>query len=209
MAYLDGTIKAYLEDAAAEKDAPGGGSVSGLAGALGASMASMVCNFTVGREKFKEVEPRVREILEEAGVAWKQLAALADRDVEEYKKVTAAYQMPRKTDEEKAARRAAIQEALKSAMSAPLEMVRVCHGLTLRLKELVEIGNPNLISDVGVAAILLVAGLDGAKLNVEINLKYIKDDELVERVRGEIDEKAFEAKTIAAEVVGKVREAIR
>jgi len=208
MGYREGSIEAYLADAAAGKDAPGGGSVSALAGALGAAMSSMVCNFTVGREKFKDVEGRVKEILSAAEEGVRKLAELMDRDVEEYKKVTAAYKMPRGTDEEKMKRRAAIQEALKSAMSAPLKTLRLCHKLILDLKDLVEIGNPNLISDVGVAAILLAAALDGAKLNVEINLKFIKDSDLVERTRKEIEEKAFEAKTVASEVVGKVREKI-
>ena len=206
--YREGSIEGYLADAAAGKDAPGGGSVSALAGALGAAMSSMVCNFTVGREKFKDVEGRVKEILSAAEEGVRRLAELMDRDVEEYKKVTAAYKMPRGTEEEKARRRAAIQEALKSAMSAPLETLRLCHKLILDLKDLVEIGNPNLISDVGVAAILLEAALDGAKLNVEINLKFIKDSDLVERTRKEIEEKAFEARTVASEVVGKVREKI-
>ncbi len=208
MGYREGSVEGYLADAAAGKDAPGGGSVSALAGALGAAMSSMVCNFTVGREKFKEVEGRVREILSAAEDGVRELAELMDRDVEEYKKVTAAYKMPRGTEEEKMKRRAAIQEALKSAMSAPLKTLRLCHKLILDLKDLVEMGNPNLISDVGVAAILLAAALDGAKLNVEINLKFIKDSDLVERTRKEIEEKAFEAKTVASEVVGKVREKI-
>jgi len=208
MGYREGSVEEYLADAAAGKDAPGGGSVSALAGALGAAMSSMVCNFTVGREKFKDVEGRVKEILSAAEDGVRKLSELMDRDVEEYKKVTAAYKMPRGTDEEKMKRRAAIQEALKSAMSAPLKTLRLCHKLILDLKDLVEIGNPNLISDVGVAAILLAAALDGAKLNVEINLKFIKDSDLVERTRKEIEEKAFEAKTVASEVVGKVREKI-
>lgn len=208
MGYRDGVVEAYLSDAAAGKDAPGGGSVSALAGALGAAMSSMVCNFTVGREKFKDVEDRVKEILKNAQEGVRKLAELMDRDVEEYQKVTAAYKMPKGTEEEKKRRRAAIQEALKSAMSAPLQTLRLCHTLILDLKDLVEMGNPNLISDVGVAAILLEAALEGAKLNVEINLKYIKDTDLVERTRKEIEEKSFEAKTVASEVVGKVREQI-
>ncbi|MCX7703034.1 MAG: cyclodeaminase/cyclohydrolase family protein [Planctomycetota bacterium] len=207
--YLKGSIEAYLDDAAAEKDAPGGGSVSALCGALGASMASMVANFTVGREKFAAVEKRVREILNKAEEARRKMSRFMDEDVEEYKKVTAAYQMPKGTDAEKAARKAAIQEALKSAMRVPLECVRTAHSLILDLKDLVEMGNPNLISDVGVSAILLSAALDGAKLNVEINLKFLTDTKLVENVRKEIEEKAFEAKSVAVEVVGKVREKIK
>lgn len=206
--YLEGSMRQYLDDAAAGKDAPGGGSVSAVGGALGASMASMVCNFTIGREKFADVEKRVKEILAKAEDVRAKMSRYIDEDVEQYKKVTAAYKMPKETDEQKSERRAAIQEALKSAMSVPLETFRESHSLILDLKDLVEIGNPNLISDVGVSAIFLQAAMDGALLNISINLKYIKDEELVKKVRSEIEEKSFEAKTAVAEVVGKVRERI-
>ncbi len=206
--YLDGQLREYLDDSASGKPAPGGGSVSALAGALGASMASMASNFTVGKKKFADVEDKVKEILAFCEEKRGKLLALMDADVSEYSKVTAAYGMPRDTDEQKAARKAAIQEALKAAMAVPLEAFRACNDVIQSLKTLVEIANPNLISDVGVAAILCTAGLEGAKLNVEINLAYLKDEELVARVREEIDSTTFLAKQVQAEVVEKVRQKI-
>ena len=206
--YLDGPIREYLDDSASGKSAPGGGSVSALAGALGASMASMACNFTVGKKKFADVEDRVKEILALCEKNRGKLLELMDADVSEYSKVTAAYGMPKETDEEKAARKAAIQEALKAAMAVPLEAFRACNEVIQSLKNLVDIANPNLISDVGVAAMLCTAGLDGAKLNVEINLAFLKDEELVARVREEIDSTTFLAKQVQAEVVEKVRQKI-
>ena len=131
-----------------------------------------------------------------------------DADVSEYSKVTSAYGMPKETDEEKAARKAAIQEALKAAMAVPLKAFRACNEVIQSLKNLVDIANPNLISDVGVAAILCIGGLEGAKLNVEINLAFLKDEELVAKVREEIDSTAFLAKQVQAEVVEKVRQKI-
>ena len=206
--YLDGSIKEYLDDSASGKSAPGGGSVSALAGALGAAMASMASNFTVGKKKFADVEDRVKEILALCEAKRGKLLELMDADVSEYSKVTAAYGMPRETDEEKAARKAAIQEALKAAMALPLEAFRACNEVIQSLKNLVDIANPNLVSDVGVAAMLCGAGLDGAKLNVEINLAFLKDEELVGKVREEIDSTAFLAKQVQAEVVEKVRQKI-
>lgn len=206
--YLDGPIREYLDDSASGKSAPGGGSVSALAGALGASMASMACNFTIGKKKFADVEDRVKEILALCEEKRIKLLELMDADVSEYSKVTAAYGMPKETDEEKAARKAAIQEALKAAMAVPLEAFRACNEVIQSLKNLVDIANPNLISDVGVAAMLCTSGLDGAKLNVEINLAFLKDEELIAKVREEIDSATFLAKQVQAEVVEKVRQKI-
>jgi len=206
--YLDGSIRQYLDDSASGKSAPGGGSVSAAAGALGAAMASMACNFTVGKKKFADVEDRVKEILALCEEKRGKLLELMDADVSEYSKVTAAYGMPKETDEEKAARKAAIQEALKAAMAVPLEAFRACNEVIQSLKNLVDIANPNLISDVGVAAILCIGGLEGAKLNVEVNLAFLKDEELVAKVREEIDSTAFLAKQVQAEVVEKVRQKI-
>jgi formiminotetrahydrofolate cyclodeaminase len=204
--YVNGTVKQYVDDAASSKPAPGGGSLSALAGALGASMGSMVCNFTVGKEKFKDVEPRAKEILEVCEESRLALLSLVDKDVEEYRKVTAAYSMPKETDQQKVARKEAIQEALKSALQVPLATFRECLDVLEQLEDLAHIGNPNLISDVGVSAILCAAGLAGAKLNVDINLGSIKDEELVRTVRNEVENGAHLAKTIEAEVLAVVRE---
>jgi formiminotetrahydrofolate cyclodeaminase len=204
--YVDGTVKQYVDDAASSKPAPGGGSVSALAGALGASMGSMVCNFTVGKDKFKDAEPRVKEILEVCEESRLALLSLMDKDVEEYKKVTVSYGLPKETEVQKVTRKEAIQEALKSALQIPLAAFRECLNVLEQLKDLAHIGNPNLISDVGVSAILCAAGLAGAKLNVDINLSFIKDEELVRSVRNEVENGAHLAKTIEAEVLAVVRE---
>jgi len=204
--YVSGTVKQYVDDAASGKPAPGGGSVSALAGALGASMGSMVCNFTVGKEKFKDVEGRAKEILEVCEKSRLALLSLMDKDVEEYKKVTAAYSLPKETDQQKVTRKEAIQEALKSALGVPLAAFRECLDVLEQLTDLARIGNPNLISDVGVSAILSAAGLAGAKLNVDINLSSIKDEELVRTVRNEVENGLHLAKTLEAEVLAVVRE---
>ncbi len=202
--YRTGTIENYLADASAKLPAPGGGSVSALAGALGAAMAAMAANFTVGRKKFRDVEPEVAALLEEltAGVA--ELLELMDRDVEAYSSVSAAYGLPRDTPEHKKARAAAIQEALRVALATPLACLRRCHQLISLLDRLVEVANPNLISDVGVAAILLEAALRGARLNVEINLAWLKDPAFVETTNDEIKQAAFQARELAASVLDRV-----
>jgi len=202
--YRDKPVESYLADAAAKLPAPGGGSVSALAGALGASMAAMAANFTVGKKKFRDVEPQVRALLDEFQDGLQKLLELMDRDVEAYSTVDAAYAMPKETDEQKKARTAAIQSALKVALDTPLRTLRLCGDLVARLDSLVELANPNLISDVGVAAILLEAALRGAKINVEINLAYLKDQDFVRRTAAEIDQTAAQATTTAASVLERV-----
>jgi len=203
--YRDGEIRKYLDDAASGTPAPGGGSVSAFAGALACTMGSMAANFTVGKKKFREVEPKVREILTRLDELRGKLLELADEDVEAYSVVSGAYLMPKNTPEEKAARTAKIQEALVVAMDVPLKTVRACASVIRDLRLLVDIANPNLISDVGVSAILAEAALGGAKLNVEINLAYLKDEELVRKTAGEVDGLQQEAEGIVREVMGKVK----
>ena len=202
--YLYGTVRSYLEAASAGSPTPGGGSIAALGGALGVSMACMAANFTVGKKKFKDVEEDVKAQLAVCTKARDELARLMDEDTQAYATVSAAYGMPRKTPEEKAARREAIQKALVVAMDSPLGAVQVCREALRAVAKLADIANPNLISDVGVAAILAEAALRAAKLNVEINLKFLKDEALVAATRQEIEGAATEATGLARETLEKV-----
>lgn len=206
--YRHEPLEKYLREAASSSPTPGGGSVSALVGALGTTMACMAANFTVGREKFKAVQPRVREILAECDASWDKLVNLMQADTEAYAKVSAAYGMPKATGTEKAARTAAIQEALKIALAVPLDAVRASQRVLTLVRELVDLANPNLISDVGVAAILVEAALAGAKLNVDINLAGLKDTQFVAQTRAEINAAATFAADTRREVMDKVSKAI-
>jgi len=206
--YLTGTIEQYLNDAASSKPAPGGGSVSALAGALGTAMGSMAANFTVGKKKFADVEPRVKELLASLAKEQAALLQLMDEDVTAYSTVSKAYGMSRETDDQKKERRAAIQKALVVAMDVPLRIIRSCSSVFAVLSELVDIANPNLISDVGVSAILAQAALEGGKLNVEINIASLKDQDLVSITRTEIDTASSDAARQHDEILQKVRAAV-
>ena len=194
----------YLKDAASGKPTPGGGSVSAVAGALGTTMACMAANFTIGKKQFADVQEEVQAILLACEKDWQELLELAGEDMRAYSQVSAAYGMPRKTNEERGARHQAIQQALLTAMSPPLRALRLCARVIGRLPQLANLANPNLISDVGVAAELTLGALRGGKLNVEVNLAYLKDEELVEETRAEIEALAEEAE----EAVTTVRETV-
>ena len=206
--YIDRPLKDYIDDAASNSPTPGGGSVSALVGALGSTMAQMAANFTVGKEKFKDVEDEVKELLARCEDACLRLLDLMEEDIAAYSIVTGAYRMPRETEEQKAQRTAKIQEALVEAMQAPLEVCRQCLYMMQAIRSLSEVANPNLSSDVGVAAIFARAAFQGAKLNVLVNLAGIKDKELVLMTQNEIDDAENEIDGLSETTLEKVHEII-
>lgn len=206
--YRSEPLEKYIMDAASGNPTPGGGSVSALVGALGATMAEMSANFTIGREKFKGIEPQAKQILEACTKGREDLLVLMQKDTEAYSSVLNAYGMPKSTTEEKAARSQAIQRALARAMEVPLFTMRCCLRMLEAVHELVNIANPNLIGDVGAAAIFAEAALRGARLNVEANLTGLKDEALVSDVRKEINHAGEKAKVMLQEIMQKVTSTI-
>ncbi len=202
--YRERSLETYLADAAARKPAPGGGSVSAAAGALAAAMGEMSASFTVGNEKYAEVEQEVAGILEELTDRRAELLTLVDGDVQAYGAVDAAYSMPRETEEQKAARKQAIGRALRTAMGAPLDIMRHCAGVARLADRLVEIGNRNLITDVGVSAIMAEAACAAARLNVEVNLKFLKDAGLARETTAEMDELSRNVRACRERVCARV-----
>ena len=206
MGYPAEPLEKYLTDAASSLPAPGGGSVSALAGALAASMGEMAANFTVGKKKFKDVEPEVSDCLQRLEGCRGRLMGLMEADIEAYGALSAAYKMARGTDAEKTARDEAIQAALRDAMKVPLNIMRQCRTIAQTSARLVETANPNLITDVGVSAILAEAACAAARLNVEVNLKWIRDRDLVREVQPELEQVTAELRRCREEVSQRVRE---
>ncbi len=199
----------YLDDAASALPAPGGGSVAALAGALGASMASMAANFTVGRERFRKVEPKVKKLLAQSERARKRLLALVDEDVAAYSAYSKASRLPRRTEAEKKFRSKEMQRAIKGALRVPLNTLRTTLKVLEISAQLVDVANPNLISDVGVSAALAEGALEAASLNVEVNIPYLKDKSLAERAAKEVKEARKRATEVRKKVLSKVKRVIR
>lgn len=204
MQYKNRLIKDYIEDAAGEKSTPGGGSVSALSGALAATMGEMAGNFTAGKEKFSDVEEQVKACLKRLNLARNKLLNLADADAEAYSGVNAAYKLPCETGAEKQQRKAEIQKALKDAMLVPLNIMRQCASVAETAAKLVDIANPNLLTDVAVCAVLAEAACAAAKFNVKINLKYIDDPEVAKKTEPEVEEYLTTASNCRNEVAAKV-----
>lgn len=165
---------------------PGGGSASALAGAVGASLLAMVAGLAKPRTPTDEEATELRHAGTRCTALASQLEALIDLDTDAYTMVVEASRLPKGTDAEKAARTARIQDALKAATEAPLEVMRGCREALGFATTIGRLGNPNAASDVKVATAMLRAGLAGAAENVEINLGSLRDAVYVQRARDEV-----------------------
>lgn len=165
----------FLDALASDAPTPGGGAAAALAGALAAACAEMVGRFTVGRPRFAAVEQRAREAVERLAAARAELLAQMAADERAFAAVSTAYKLPKGTDDERAARQAAIHAALMAAMVPPLEVMRRgCDVLELAV-ELAAGGNPSVVSDAACAAILGEAAVRAAALNVRANTRLLGD----------------------------------
>ena len=172
-------VTEFLDELASSSSAPGGGSVAALSAALGAALTSMVCNLTIGKKKYAEVESELKNVLQQSETLRTTFTSLIEKDTLAFNKVMEAFGLPKDTDEQKALRAAAIEAATKEAALVPLEaMKHVIDALALA-KVVAEKGNANSISDTGVSALMLHAAAEGAALNVQINLNSIKDTDFV------------------------------
>jgi formiminotetrahydrofolate cyclodeaminase len=169
-------LGAFLDDLASERPTPGGGGAAAISGAMGAALVSMVCNLTIGKPKYAEVEADLKQVLETSEKLRAELTKAVGDDVKAFDAVMGAYGLPKgETDEEKAARIAKIQAALKEATDVPLECARLCAEVVKLSAVTADKGNVNVVSDAGVAVQSAYAGLMSAALNVRVNAKSIKD----------------------------------
>jgi len=180
------SVVEFLDALASASPTPGGGSASALAGALAAALIAMVCRLTLGRASFAAVAPRMQGTLSEAELLRRRLAEAVDDDAGAYEAVMAAYKRPRGSEEEKAARSAAVQSALKGATQVPLQVAADCVQLLGMARFVAESGNPNAASDGDVAVLLAGVGARGAIRNVEINLSGIRDSRFTEQIGAQL-----------------------
>ena len=171
----DVTPTAFLDAVAADTPAPGGGSVAALAGALGAALAAMVGRLTLGKPKYAEVEDEMEPLVAKAERLRQTLTARISEDTAAFEAVMAAYRMPKRTEEEKAERRAAIQAAVTRATEVPLSTAQDAVAALELARTAVTLGNANAITDAGTGAWMARAAVAGAALNVRINAAALDD----------------------------------
>ncbi len=173
------TVTSFLNELASHSPAPGGGSVAALSGALGAALTSMVCNLTIGKKKYADVEGDMKKVLAQSESLRAKFTSLVDKDTDAFNKVMEAYGLPKDNESQKALRSAAIREATKEATLIPLEVMKHCIDAMALVQEVTANGNANSVSDAGVSALMLHAACEGAALNVQINLNGLNDAEFV------------------------------
>jgi methenyltetrahydrofolate cyclohydrolase len=202
--HLESSISSFLDVLASKASSPGGGSVAALNGALGAGLLSMVCNLTLGKEKYRAVEEQVKQLLAESERLRKELEQQIEADAAVLGELMIAWGLPRTTDEEKAKRSALLEERAKLATEVPLRVARACAAVMALSVQAAEVGSSMAISDVGVAVVCAEAGLRSAYLNVKINLPLIKDQVFVRRVQEELESLLAGKAELTEQVFSKV-----
>lgn len=195
MLLTDMSVKQFVEKLASDAPAPGGGSAAALSGALGAGLVSMVCRLTVGKEKYAEFEGLAQTTLKKSDALMHSLLEGIQKDTNAFDGVMEAFGMPKATEEQKAARSAAIQAAYRVAIASPEATAKDCLEVIRLAFALLNKSNANAASDLSVGAMQAYAGLKGALDNVQINLPAMKDTAYVAEKKAwmsQIDKEASE-----------------
>ncbi len=204
-------VNDFLAELASSSPTPGGGSVAALCGALGASLGSMVCSLTIGKKKYEDVEEDMKHVLSQTERLRVELAELIDEDAAAFDKVMEAMKLPKESEEDKTARKTAMQDALVDAAMVPLAVMEKCVEVVELSGMVAEKGNRNAVSDAGVAALVGRAGAHAARLNVLINLGGIRANRhagFVEKATAAINQLSERVDRMADDVMKTVLDAV-
>lgn len=204
MAIQDVTVRQFIEDTGSSAPTPGGGSVAALTASSAAALIEMVANLTIGKEKFQAVEVEMKQVQATTGELKQRFLTMIDEDCAAFNEIMAAYKLPKTSDEEKAARSLAIQEASKNAALAPFKIGEVAMSLFDLAAAVIERGNPMLVTDGAVAVLNTRAAVKSAFLNVKINLGAIKDETFVSDLQKRMTEMEELADAREKELMGKI-----
>ncbi|NOQ13643.1 MAG: methenyltetrahydrofolate cyclohydrolase [Methyloprofundus sp.] len=183
----DKSIQQFLDELASKAPTPGGGSAAALLGAQSAALTSMVCNLTIGKPKYQEVDADMQALLSKAELLRATLTDMIKADVDVFEQLMAAYGLAKETEQEKAQRSQQIQTVLRAATCVPLACAKACAQAIQLSQEAADKGSLNVISDAGVAVMSAYAGLKSAALNVYINTASLKDREFAEEKLAELE----------------------
>lgn len=205
---IDMTCRGFAEETASESPAPGGGSISAYAGALGAALGTMVANLSSHKAGWDDRWEKFSGWADKGQALMAELLALVDEDTAAFNKIMDVFSMPKGTEEEKAARAKAMEEATLYATEVPLRTMRVAVKVFGIVHAMAVEGNPNSVSDAGVGALMARSAVLGACLNVKINAAGLKDRSVAEELIGEADRIAREAERFEKEILEIVNEKI-
>lgn len=184
---LSRTMQEYLNELSSSSPTPGGGNVSALCGALSSGLGTMVCNLTIGKKKYADVEAEMIQLREKLTKYQSDFTGLAKKDNSAFDKVMEAFKLPKETENDKAVRNSKIEEATIEAAEVPSEVMKLCYEMIPILKTISEKGNKNSLSDAGVAISLLKSSAQGAYLNVLINCGALSNQTIAGEIRKRAD----------------------
>ena len=205
---VDLTCTGFCDETASESPAPGGGSVSAYMGALAASLGTMVANLTGGKAAYDDEWEKFSDVAVKGQALKTELLHLVDEDTNAFNKIMNAFGLPKKTDEDKAARTAAIQEATKFATEVPFHTMQKSFEAFEVCRAMVEWGNPASVTDGGVGALAARSAVMGAHLNVKINASSLKDEAFKNDILAKAAELEARAIKEEAEIIKIVNEKI-
>ena len=205
---VDMTCKGFAHETASESPAPGGGSISAYMGALGAALGTMVANLSSHKAGWDERWKEFSDWADKGQKLMTELLHLVDEDTEAFNRIMAVFSMPKSTDEEKAARSAALQEATLYATQVPLKTIRAAHAAFPLVRAMAGEGNPNSVSDAGVGALAIRSAVMGAALNVKINAAGLKDRAAADELVGEAERLVADSQREESEILAIVERKI-
>lgn len=203
------TVKDFLDKVSGSDPVPGGGSVSALCGALAAALGTMVTRLTIGKKGYEENNETLQQAQDITIRSMQELIELIDKDAEAYRQVFACFQLPKATDEEKATRSAAIQQATKHATLIPFEVAKKALIVMSFIVNIAKEGNRNAITDACVAMMTARTAILGALLNVRINLSSLKDKAFVDEMQRSADSLEESTHRIEKELLDAVNKDLR
>jgi formiminotetrahydrofolate cyclodeaminase len=208
MKLVDLKVNEFIDEVASSSPAPGGGSVSALASSIGLALTEMVGVFSNTKKKFKALEQVFQDefnlVLEHFAMYKKEMVSLIDKDTEAFNLIMAAFKLPKETEEDKAKRLEAITEATKEAVKVPYRVAELSMQAMNELNIILVHGNRNTLSDLGVSVLMLHAGIEGAILNVKINLKGLQDEDFVQEYTNKVNRLFRESYMIKNEILTKI-----
>ena len=199
------TVNDFANELGSSSPTPGGGSAAALAGVLGASLCVMVANLTIGKRKYQDTWAQMEKIKEESDAIAQIFAKLVERDTRAYNKVVAAFRLSKSTEAEKKTRQDVIQEATIEAALVPMKTLEAAIRIVDLVKAVLQNGNPNCITDVGVATQFMRSAAMGAAYNVLINLPVICDETLKRDFKTKANELLAEVVAITDDIENELR----
>jgi len=208
MKLIDYKVSEFIEEVASNSPAPGGGSVSALASSIGLALTEMVGAFSNTKKKFKELDPvfqnEFNTVLDHFNEYKKEMVALIDKDTDAFNLIMDAFKLPKETDEEKELRLQAITNATIEAIKVPYRVAELSMKAMNELSIILVHGNKNTLSDLGVSVLMLHAGIEGAILNVKINLKGLQNEAFVEEYTEKVQTLFKESYQVKNEILTKI-----